>query len=550
MAAVTLERPEGLKSEASTLSVPRKKPRLRVGLIADSRYQPRWLARAFTGVAASDVAEIAVIAELGVPPAMPPWPWRAYRDLDHRVFGRGEDLLQPTDLAQALARADVQKLDAVNADACAQLRAHDLDIAFVLGEIPAGALADVARYGVWRYGFGPHGATPAGAAAIRETIEGAPLTASALLARLPGDYCERVLCRSWSRTFPLSLSRTWRGLLPKTSEFVLRALTRLHAAGPEWIAECDRAGAASEAAAPDTADCLRHLARLAPNIASRALQRLLFVDQWFIGFRFGDERDWHGDLRRFRLLMPPTDRFWADPFPIERCGRHFIFFEELVFSRGKAHISVMEVNEDGRWSPPVPVLERDYHLSYPFLIEHGGELYMVPETGHNRTVELYRCTSFPDRWRLEKVLLEDVCSADATLHQSAGKWWMFVGLFAEGSEFNEGAEELHVFHADDLLDKWQPHAANPVKSDVRSARPAGALFSRDGALYRPAQIGVPLYGSGVSINRVLRLTPDEYLEREVQQILPRHPGNVLGLHTVNRAGRFSVIDGFARNRRI
>ncbi len=550
MAAVTLERPERLNSEASALSTPKTKPRLRVGLIADSRCQPRWLVQAFAGVAASEVAEITVIAELGVPPATMPWLWRAYRGLDHRVFGRGEDLLQSIDLVRAVAHATALKLDGASANWRAQLQAHDLDIVFVLGDIPAGALADVARYGVWRYGFGPDGATPAGAAAIRETVEGMPVTASALLARVPGDHCERVLCRSWSRTFPLSLSRTWRGLLPKTSEFVLRALARLHRFGPGWMAECDRASAATEAAAPEVRDCVRHLRRLAPHIASRSLQRLLFVDQWFIGFRFGNEPEWHGDLRQFSLLMPPTDRFWADPFPIERCGRHFIFFEELVFARGKAHISVMEVNEDGRWSPPVPVLERDYHLSYPFLIEHGGELYMVPETGHNRTVELYRCLSFPDRWRLEKVLLEDVCSADATFHQSDGKWWMFVGLFAKGSEFAEGAEELHLFHAGDLLGKWHPHAANPVKSDVRSARPAGALYPMGGALYRPAQIGVPLYGSGVSLNRVLRLTPDEYLEREVQQILPRHPKDVLGLHTVNRAGRLSVIDGFARNRRI
>ena len=35
-------------------------------------------------------------------------------------------------------------------------------------------------------------------------------------------------------------------------------------------------------------------------------------------------------------------------------------------------------------------------------------------------------------------------------------------------------DELHLFHADRLLGDWQPHPRNPVKSDVRSARPAGA----------------------------------------------------------------------------
>src|SRR5207253_8229013 len=49
-------------------------------------------------------------------------------------------------------------------------------------------------------------------------------------------------------------------------------------------------------------------------------------------------------------------------------------------------------------------------------------------------------------------------------------------------------DELHLFHAERLTGDWQPHPRNPVKSDARSARPAGSLFVRDGALYRPAQV--------------------------------------------------------------
>jgi hypothetical protein len=111
-------------------------------------------------------------------------------------------------------------------------------------------------------------------------------------------------------------------------------------------------------------------------------------------------------------------------------------------------------------------------------------------------------------------------------------------------------DELHLYYADSLVGEWKPHAANPVKSDARSARPAGRLFQRNGALYRPAQIAAPLGGSGVSINRVRKLSPQAYLEQEVERILPRHPAGLLGIRTLNRAGELRVLDGCVRRGRV
>ena len=130
----------------------------------------------------------------------------------------------------------------------------------------------------------------------------------------------------------------------------------------------------------------------------------------------------------------------------------------------------------------------------------------------------------------------------------AGRWWLFGNLGAEGSAVFD--DELHIFHADRLLGEWQPHARNPVKSDTRSSRPAGRLYWHNGALYRPAQICAPLYGSGLSINRVMRLTTQDYAERQVERVIPAERAGVLGIHTLNRAGDLTVIDAFTRRPRI
>jgi hypothetical protein len=281
-------------------------------------------------------------------------------------------------------------------------------------------------------------------------------------------------------------------------------------------------------------------------MAARGIEKALSVEQWFLAFSF-EEKMISGDLRGFTRLMPPKDRYWADPFVLEKSGRYFIFFEDLPFAAGKAHISMVEVSREGGVTPPVKVLERDYHLSYPFLVEQDGELYMIPESSRNRTVEVYRCVDFPLRWRLERVLLDGVRLVDATFHRGEDRWWMFANAAAGGSRTFD--DELHLFHAERLLGQWKPHPRNPVKSDARCARPAGQLVWRNGVLLRPAQICVPRYGAGISMNRVLRLTPHHYAERQVERVLPAPASGLLGIHTVNRAGELTVVDAFTRRRR-
>jgi hypothetical protein len=555
MAAVALARAHhGASAERDT--APREVPaKLRLGIFADSLLQPHWIVAALRKVAASEIAEVAVVVETGRGRDTAPLLWRAYCSLDSRLFGSRPDPLAKTDLAAALPHGRLLRADpdATGPASCsawiAELRAMNLDVVFTLGGVEDRALDGIARYGVWRYCFGADACESDTLAAIREVATRVPVTASGLRARLPGAE-DRLVYQSWSRTFPLSLARTRHNLLPKTGEFAYRALEQLRLSGPGWLHGCapirEQTGRPA-GRLPGTASMLWRMSLLGSRIALRAAQKLLSIDQWFLAYRFGTDGLWRGDLRQFTCLIPPKDRFWADPFPIVRDGRHFIFFEELVFERGKAHISVIEVGPDGSRSEAIPVLERDYHLSYPFLIEQDGELFMVPETGRNRQVELYRCTRFPDRWELEEVLMRDVFFTDATLHQVDDRWWMFVNGNVNGAE---GADELSLFYADRLTGEWRPHRMNPVKSDVRGARPAGRLYRRGAELYRPAQIGVPLYGSGVSINRVLRLTPETYAEEEVERVLPSHPRSVLGIHTLNRAGELCVIDAFTRRSRL
>jgi hypothetical protein len=243
---------------------------------------------------------------------------------------------------------------------------------------------------------------------------------------------------------------------------------------------------------------------------------------------------------QFRPILPPRDRFWADPCPIERDGRHFVFFEEFMYATVQGHISVMEIMPDGSYSPATTVLKKPYHLAYPYMFEWKGALFMVPDSSRDRSLQLFRCTKFPDEWTLEALLMKDVSAADATLHEIDGRWWMFTTI-ADPAVLNY--DELHLFYADSPIGPWQPHPLNPVKSDVRSARPAGRLFEKAGALYRPAQDCSVRYGYGIRINRIHRLDVREYEETEAGTILPNWDPNLIATHTLNSCPGLTVIDG-------
>jgi hypothetical protein len=520
MAAVIQQAARPAESRPPPQAAPR---RLRIGLYADSALQPRWMLEAFARLLDADFAALAAVAVADAPQPAEPLLWSAYRGLDRWKFG--SDLSEPRDLAL---------LGLPLGQGAAHLERRELDVVFALGAADDAALDGIARCGVWRFCVDGES----------EVLSGEPLCASGLSVRLAAGAVPRLAYRSWSRTYPLSVARNRRQLLEKTIEFPARALRELHRSGREWLEQC-------AVATEDRCQTPNSFLGLGKRIVRRGIDKALTTEQWFLAFRFGGGRSVPADLRGFTRLEPPPGATWADPFAVEKNGRYYVFFEELPAGATKGHIAMIEIDTQGRRSAPRVVLERDWHLSYPFLFQHEGALFMIPESAQNRRVEAWRCVDFPSRWRLERVLLDGARLVDATLARAGDRWWMLAnGAAGESRVFDD---ELHVFHAVDPLGLgyggWRPHARNPVKSDVRSARPAGAMFWRNGALHRPAQIDAPLYGSGLSINRVLRLTPQEFAEREVERLLPPPASGLLGLHTLNRAGELTVVDAFRRKGR-
>ncbi len=545
-------------------STPRRP--LRIGLLIDSFVQRKWIHQVVSEIQSSNFAEITLVIKNETPALKTSGPsqgrlksywenrqyllYALYEKIDQRRVKVEPDAFEPVDLKPLLGDCPVVTVtpemkkysDWFPEDSLKQIREFDLDVALCFGfRILKGEALNIARHGVWSFHHGDNQVNRGGPAAFWEVMEDTPVTGSVLQVLTEDLDNGRVIYRSWSPTSDrFSVKANRNNLYWKSAAFVVRKLKDLAEGIPVCPPEKQLYRPYSNRLyrMPTNGEMFSRLSRLGAKYVASKFQAALSSDQWALAYRFrSGAGDANNTLYRFKRLLPPKDRFWADPFAIKAGDHYYVFIEEYPYETAKGHISVIELDRKGVVSGPRKVLEREYHLSYPFVFEWNGNHYMLPETAANKTVELYRAKSFPFVWQLEKVLMTGVRAKDATLAEIDGTWWMFVSI-AEHSI----PDELYLFSAPSPLGPWTPHPRNPVKSDVRGSRPAGALFEWNEDVYRPAQDSSGRYGYAISINRVLELDHEKFSEEHVSSILPNWDKDLLATHTISIAGDLTVVD--------
>jgi len=243
--------------------------------------------------------------------------------------------------------------------------------------------------------------------------------------------------------------------------------------------------------------------------------------------------------------------FVADPFLLPHQGQWHLFFEALHHGRGMGEIGCATSADARVWSYRGIALRESFHLSYPCVFAHEGQVFMVPETLDAGVVRLYRADPFPLRWVPVADLIRGRL-ADPTPFRFAGRWWMFA------CPAPSTHDALSLFCADTLAGPWHEHPASPlISGDKSRARPAGRVVTSGGRLYRFAQDCGPRYGSGVRVLEITRLSGDAYAERECLEspvLGPAGSGwNGKGMHHVDAwpvaSGRWiAAVDGIRQSR--
>ena len=411
----------------------------------------------------------------------------------------------------------------------------------------------VPKQGYWKIVFGNEKYKSALPPAFWEVMNQEPVTGSSLVIQFAGSKDAITVYEGVTITIPYSVKNNLNSLAWKSSSFLPYRLKELYELGSDLFIEKYKKRISS-------AEKQNNVLLKAPvnsfmawlffkNIFSYLLYKLKAV---FNNKRFSilvsnqTYKNGTTDFSHFKNLQQPANTFRADPFLITKENRKFIFFEEFLYAKNKAHISVMELLKDGTYTEPTVALEKPYHLSYPFVFKWENNLYMIPETAANKTVELYRCKQFPDQWGFVMNLMENISLIDCTLQFENGKWWLFA--CTQNHPLTSSNDQLLLFYSENLFtNNWIAHLQNPVATDISNCRPAGKIFSIDGKLYRPAQNNASQqYGYALKINCIEILNETEYKETEVFEVLPGVGNKLSAVHTINFTDDTIVIDGICK----
>jgi hypothetical protein len=553
---------------------------LRVGLLLDSNTLPRCFSEVVDHILQSDFARLELLifnaAQKAAEPAVPQrrsllrkaWNlmlssqrrrlllFHLYQRWDHRHIVPSTD---PDAEVDCTARFDNIESISVTpigkrfvhrfpSDAIELIRERNLDVIIRFGfNILRGDILTAARYGVWSYHHGDGDCYRGGPSHFWEIVEENPLSGVMLQVLSEELDAGTVLYKGWFAT-QAGLSRARNCVQPYwgASTFVIQKLRELHQFGWEQLSrDAERTasyhGRKPIYRAPTNTEVLSWLGPVLVRKLLRRLVRRQKIEHWRLAVRSGASliADSTGspEVEGFRWIESPRGRFYADPFMLEEDGCLWVFFEDFDYTSNRGRIACAKLGKDGAFEP-VAVLERPFHLSYPCVFRANGNVYMIPESAENGTVDLYRCTQFPDRWMLESTLLE-LPAVDSTIWMDAGVFWLFVTL----QEPRGHGIQLWLFSANTLTGKWTPHPANPISTDVRKSRGAGAIFRHKGKLFRPSQDCSGHYGRSFSLNEIVVLDADRYEERACVTVDPIWARGLVATHTYSHIGQVEVIDG-------
>lgn len=221
--------------------------------------------------------------------------------------------------------------------------------------------------------------------------------------------------------------------------------------------------------------------------------------------------------------------FYADPF-LRHDGEQ-ILVEAMNARNGQGEI----VNLDARTLKITSNLLRGKHYSYPYTFLEEQQEYLIPEVASHSS-PLVTALLSPQQNDMACIPLDglqDKRLVDGTLVKHNGHYYFFCG------SNDSAANCLLIYVSESFQGPYRAHPRNPVVIDPESARMGGRVLQEEGVLYRLGQNNCRGYGESLMVNKIIRLTPDEYLETPMKAVSFR---DAKGPHTLDTRGDVLVMD--------
>lgn len=206
--------------------------------------------------------------------------------------------------------------------------------------------------------------------------------------------------------------------------------------------------------------------------------------------------------------------FQADPFLFAKNDELFLFYE-LQYWGSPAYIAMTKTNDLTTWSKPMVVLKEPFHLSFPFVFEDKGEIYMIPESQEKDSIRLYKgnedLTSFTF---CRTILKKERCDglifnySDSFIYKKDNVYYLFTSFFKDWKYVME------LYYSDDLESGvFKPHPKSPICINNKYGRNGGSMINYGDKLFRVSQDCSQAYGESVALHEVLVLNINDYDEK-------------------------------------
>ena len=213
----------------------------------------------------------------------------------------------------------------------------------------------------------------------------------------------------------------------------------------------------------------------------------------------------------------------ADPFLYNHKGKLYLFYESKTMLLPGV-IKMICTTDLVHWSDPIVVLQESYHLSFPFVFEDEGRIYMIPETSDDKSIRLYEAENDDlNSFRFVSELVKDfevdkwkVSFCDSIIHKKDGMYYLFTSRLN-----SEGINILELYLSRHLSGKYAPHPCSPIVCSNKVGRNAGRIMEYNGEVLRFSQDCSIRYGDNVSVSRITVLTQNDYREEQIyENIIP------------------------------
>lgn len=235
---------------------------------------------------------------------------------------------------------------------------------------------------------------------------------------------------------------------------------------------------------------------------------------------------------------PKNNSFFADPFIAKKGDGVKVFFENFNYKKQKGIISSVDFSYvNNEFYSIEKILERPYHLAFPFYIDIENISYLIPESSISKKLNKYSLDSKFENIEDENILFNGDC-IDSVIFNFENMEWLFFTRKSFGTNLN-----LFAYYRENSNMNWKSHLLNPIVSDSRKARMAGNIIFASGILYRPAQKNNIFYGESVIINKIVKLTPEEFVEEEYHSLNAAQISKYkAGIHTLSHCDGYIAID--------